>query len=333
MRLVAPLPRREELVEAVERAVAEHARGLLDREDGLSPEQLVEPEPALRHELGGPRPVPVDHSRRIVAERSRVDLVEGCGGHDVEVVEAALGLVLEREADGLRDVAVVDAAEEQAEAVALEGLGHEHPEPERDGGGPSGASVVARELLAQPLGEAVDVCGKGVGLLGHDGPALRSLGPAVDPHRARQDDLANAGRARRLVDVERPGDVRRPEVGGLALAQVDAVERRGVHDGIDALDGTLERRAVAHVRLDGLVLELERTGVQRQDGVPMLGPQRDRGAPEIAAGASDQDLHGAACAPHVGPRTTGLPSCHTSRSSQSCRPGGSTPTAPLRQAW
>src|SRR4051794_16028402 len=122
----------QELAEVESRLVAEDAPRLVDRPDPALPEELVEPEAVLPHELRRSRPVPLEYPERFGRERPRVIRAEGRVRHDVERVEAAFRLVPEGENDRLRHVTLVDAAEEQAKAVALERFRDIHPEAQRN---------------------------------------------------------------------------------------------------------------------------------------------------------------------------------------------------------
>ena len=196
---------------------------------------------------------------------------------------------------GADDVLEIDAAVQQlvdldvqvvvggADVVAVVGLGEEPRGPQDQARQPLVARDQLAQILGRGLGRAIDVAGDRGDILGDPGGRGVAGGrqrAAERAGRAREDEPAGARRNGLFEQDERAGDVRRDELRAIVRADVGLVERRRVHDRVDAGQAAAHARTVGDRADDAGRRRLEH--VEPDDLVAVLGQDSGERLPEVS---------------------------------------------------
>src|SRR5437867_2389100 len=260
--------------------------------------------------VGAVHRFPAKHPARVLHVAVAVAQVR----HHVEDVEAQRRRRLDAGLDHAHDVALAAPHRDVARGGGPV-LGLHAADAQTDDGHLVGVGVVAPEGLAPDLGRAVqparpqrrlvgerrDLPGLGIAA-GHEVAQRRLLLPAADRRAAAgEDDALDARDARGLEDVEGADDVGADQ----HLRRVPVARGGGqVHDGVDVLEGRLDRGEVAEVGLVRLDAG-DGPAVQRAQRVLALDVFPQRAADEPAEPGDQQSAGAQPSSSRFRPKSSG----------------------------
>jgi hypothetical protein len=205
------------------------------------------------------------------------------GGHHVGQVGAAVQQLVDLEVEVLVGAAALGD---------VVGLGEEARRAQDQHGQPVVAVDELAEVLGGDLRRAVDVLGDGADVLvdPRGGRARRRRQRAAErARRRREHERADAGGDRLLEQVQRPGHVDVDEVPARVGSDMRLVQRRRVHDGVDA-----RHRRAHHRPVRDRAHDLGGRGGQDVDPahvVAALAQHAHEALTEVSRAARDEDPH------------------------------------------